>query len=181
MRERIIFLKSHTTANIFVAIIITSDLKVVYEAKVDFDADLSKYGIKKGVHVNEAENEVYAPVAMWLEAVDLILAWLKEKGTPFPRIKGISGAGQQHGSVFWSQAGEDLLGNLNPKEGLVEQLSPKGFSHPWSPNWQDASTQNECDKFDAALGGKEELARVTGSKAHHVRTNSAVFCSDAND
>jgi xylulokinase len=108
---------------------------------------------------------------MWLEAVDLVLARLKEKGTPFPRIKGISGAGQQHGSVFWSQAGEELLRNLDSRERLVDQLSPKGFAHAWSPNWQDASTQNECDEFDAALGGEEELTRVTGSKAHHVRTH----------
>jgi sugar (pentulose or hexulose) kinase len=107
---------------------------------------------------------------MWLEAVDLVLDRLRERTTPFSRIKGISGAGQQHSSVFWSQMGEELLGNLNPKERLVDQLSAKGFAHPWSPNWQDASTQNECDEFDAALGGEEELARITGSKAHHVRT-----------
>ncbi len=161
--------ESHELANSLAAIIITSDLKVVYEAKVDFDADLSEYGIKKGVHVNEAESEVYAPVAMWLEAVDLVLERLKEKGMPFSRIKGISGAGQQHGSVFWSQAGEELLANLDPGGRIVNQLSPKGFAHIWSPNWQDASTQKECDNFDAALGGEEELARITGSKAHHVR------------
>lgn len=75
---------------------------MLYEAKADFDADLSKYGVKKGVLTNEAESEVYAPVAMWLEAVDLVLARLREKGTPFERIKGISGAGQQHGSVYWT-------------------------------------------------------------------------------
>jgi xylulokinase len=154
----------------FLAIIITSDLKAVYETKVDFDADLGKYGIKKGVHVNEAEGEVYAPVAMWLEAVDLVLERLKEKETPFSQIRGISGAGQQHGSVFWSWAGEELLANLDPGKGLVDQLSPRGFAHAWSPNWQDASTQKECDEFDAAFGGEEELARATGSKAHHVRS-----------
>lgn len=145
-------------------------MKVVYDAKVDFDADLGKYGIKKGVHVNEAESEVYAPVAMWLEAVDLVLDRLKEKETPFSWIKGIGGAGQQHGSVFWSREGEELLANLDPGERLVDQLFPKGFAHVWSPNWQDASTQKECDEFDAALGGEEELAKVTGSKAHHVRS-----------
>lgn len=140
----------------------------MYEAKVDFDADLSKYGIKKGVFINEAEREVYAPVAMWLEAVDLVLQRLKEKGTPFQRIKGISGAGQQHGSVYWSKAGEELLGTLKPEGTLVDQLSEKGFAHPFSPNWQDASTQRECDSFDAELGSVEKLAEVTGSKAHHV-------------
>uniref|UniRef100_A0A914N4L4 Xylulose kinase n=2 Tax=Opisthokonta TaxID=33154 RepID=A0A914N4L4_MELIC len=65
------------------AIVVSSSLKVRYEAKVDFDADLSKYGIKKGVHVNEVEREVYAPVAMWLEAVDLVLQRLSEKSCPF--------------------------------------------------------------------------------------------------
>lgn len=142
---------------------------MLYEAKVDFDADLSKYGIKKGVHVNEAESEVYAPVAMWLEAVDLVLQRLKEKNTPFEKIRGISGAGQQHGSVYWSKQGEELLQALNPQDRLVDQLAEKGFAHPFSPNWQDASTQKECDAFDAELGGPMELAKVTGSKAHHVR------------
>lgn len=140
----------------------------MHEAKVDFDADLAKYGIKKGVFINEAEREVYAPVAMWLEAVDLVLQRLREKGTPFERIKGISGAGQQHGSVYWSLTGEQLLGNLKPGETLEGQLKD-AFAHPFSPNWQDASTQKECDAFDAVLGAEEKLADVTGSKAHHVR------------
>jgi xylulokinase len=142
-------------------------LKVLYEAKADFDADLFKYGIKKGVFINEAEREVYAPVAMWLEAVDLVLQRLRDQGTPFQRVKGISGAGQQHGSVYWSKAGEELLGTLNPGETLVDQMK-EAFAHPYSPNWQDASTQKECDSFDAALGSPDKLAEVTGSKAHHV-------------
>jgi xylulokinase len=147
----------------------------LYEAKVDFDADLSKYGIKKGVHVNGAEREVYAPVAMWLEAVDLVLQRLKENGTPFQRIKGISGAGQQHGSVYWSKTGEKILGNLNPRDTLVDQLEKEAFAHPNSPNWQDASTQKECDAFDSALGSPEKLAQVTGSKAHHVSLSQQTF------
>lgn len=142
-------------------------MKVVHDAKVDFDADLSKYRIKKGVFQNEAEREVYAPVAMWLEAVDLVLQRLKEQGTPFHRIKGISGAGQQHGSVYWNKAGEELLGSLKSGETLVDQMK-EGFAYPYSPNWQDASTQKECDAFDVALGSPEKLAEVTGSKAHHV-------------
>src|SRR5580700_4535209 len=146
------------------AIVISSGLKVLYEARVDFDADLAKYGIRKGVHICEVEREVYAPVAMWLEAVDLVLVRLQESGTPFSRIRAISGAGQQHGSVYWSQSGEYLLGNLKADRTLVEHLSPNGFAHPWSPNWQDASTQVECDDFDAKLGGELNLALTTGSK-----------------
>jgi xylulokinase len=155
-------------------------LKVLYEAKTDFDADLSKYGIKKGVFINDAEREVYAPVAMWLEALDLVLQRLKDQGTPFRRIKGISGAGQQHGSVYWSKSGETLLGSLKPGERLVDQLK-EAFSHPYSPNWQDASTQKECDSFDVALGSPEKLAEVTGSKAHHVSRSFFSSSTPAND
>ena len=150
------------------AVLITSALNVVHEAKVDFDGDLAHHGITKGVF-HPTPREVTAPVAMWLEAVDLVLTRLRDSDAPLDRIRGISGAGQQHGSVFWNKAGEKILNKLDPKSTLVEQLKG-GFSCETSPNWQDASTQSECDAFDSALGTETELARVTGSKAHHVRS-----------
>lgn len=104
---------------------------------------------------------------MWLEAVDLVMQRLKEKNCPFERIRGISGAGQQHGSVYWSGNGEKILGSLNSEGALVDQLE-KAFSWKYSPNWQDASTQKECDAFDEELGTAEKLANATGSKAHHA-------------
>jgi xylulokinase len=155
-------------------ICVDSDLKLVHEAKVDFDEDLKKYGIEKGVLTNPAEGEVFAPPAMWLEAVNLVLDRLKDQGLDFSRVKGMSGAGMQHGTVFWSEDAESILANLDPRKSLVEQLQPGGkgerrgaFAHPMSPNWQDASTQQQCDLFDQHLGGPQTLADVTGSKAHH--------------
>ena len=148
-------------------LVVASDLKVVNEAKFDFDADSTGFGIEKGVLTNKAENEVFAPVALWLQALDAVLAKLKAEGAPLNRIKGISGAGQQHGSVYWSKEAEQLLSSLDSNKSLEEQL-PRAFSHPYSPNWQDASTQKECDEFDALLGSEEALAQDTGSKAHHV-------------
>jgi xylulokinase len=71
--------------------------------------------------------------------------------------------------VFWNKAGEETLSKLDAKSTLVDQLKG-GFSWETSPNWQDASTQSECDAFDKVLGSEEELAKVTGSKAHHVRS-----------
>ncbi|KAI5292661.1 hypothetical protein KEM55_007622 [Ascosphaera atra] len=145
----------------------TSNLKVEYVAKFDFDADNKGYDVKKGVITNDAEHEVFAPVAMWMQALDSVLAQLKQQGMDFKRIAGISGAGQQHGSVYWNHDAAKILKNLDAKKGLEEQIE-KALSHPFAPNWQDASTPFQCEKFDACLGSQEALAHSTGSKAHHV-------------
>jgi xylulokinase len=112
---------------------------------------------------------------MWLEAIDLVLSRLKDDGLDFSKIKGVSGAGMQHGTVFWSRDADKLMGNLDSGKSLLEQLKPGrveqpagAFAHPFSPNWQDASTQEQCEIFDGHLGNPERLAKVTGSKAHHV-------------
>lgn len=142
---------------------------MVSSAKVDFDQDFgSKYKVNKGVLTNEDEGEVYAPVAMWLEALDLVLQRLREaNNTPLHRIRGISGSCQQHGSVYWSREAEALLAGLVAEKPLVDQITG-AFSHPYAPNWQDHSTQKECDLFEAEVGTAERLAAVTGSAAHHV-------------
>ena len=149
-------------------LVVNSELKVVYIAKFDFDADSTGFPIKKGVQTNEAEHEVFAPVALWLQALDSVLENLRKQGLDF------SGAGQQHGSVYWGHEAERLLQNLDPAKSLEEQL-PSAFSHPYSPNWQDSSTQKECDEFDQILGSPEELALATGSKAHHVRDHRGLL------
>ncbi|KAB2574267.1 Carbohydrate kinase FGGY [Lasiodiplodia theobromae] len=161
-------------------LVVSSDLKLAHSALVDFDADLAHHGIKKGVLTNPAENEIFAPVAMWLEALDLVLSRLHSQGLDFGRVKGIAGAGMQHGTVFWGPNAEKVMGSLDSGKGLAEQLIGKSadgkwkdvqelgaFAHEHSPNWQDASTQKQCEEFDKCLGSPEKLAEVTGSKAHH--------------
>ena len=149
-------------------IAVGSDLKVVHSALFDFDKDAKGFpNIRKGVLTNEAEREVFAPVAMWLQAIDTVLQRLHDTGIDFGRVAGISGAGQQHGSVYWSMNGSKSLQTLNSTQTLQEQLGD-AFSYPFSPNWQDASTQEQCDCFDKCLGDETELALNTGSKAHHV-------------
>ncbi|EGR45954.1 xylulokinase [Trichoderma reesei QM6a] len=160
------------------AIVVNSNLKSIAEAKVDFDQDFGpQYGIQKGVHVRESTGEVFAPVALWLESLDLVLSRLSKAMHPLPmsRIRGVSGSGQQHGAVFWNASAEELLGGLDAAKGsLVEQLRG-ALAHEFAPNWQDHSTQEELVAFDAELGDREKLAEVTGSGAHHRFTGLQIM------
>ena len=153
-------------------IAISSAFTTILEESVTFDTDLPSYKTTKGVHT-APDDSVYAPVSMWLDALDLILSRMQASNFNSSLVKGICGAGQQHGSVYWNSQCEEILGGLDEKRGLREQVEG-AFSHRWSPNWQDHSTTDECEEFEREVGGKEELARITGSKAHHVQAPSSL-------
>ena len=156
-------------------IVVDSDLNQVEIANVEFEVDLPQYKTVKGVYANPKTKEVQAPVVMWLDALDLLFQRLKaKKSFDFARIRGISGACQQHGSVFWNAQAPAALANLTKGSSLCSQLK-ESFAWDVSPNWQDASTAKECAQFEAAVGGAEQLATITGSKAHRRFTGPQIL------
>ncbi|ODQ67987.1 actin-like ATPase domain-containing protein [Nadsonia fulvescens var. elongata DSM 6958] len=151
------------------AAVINQNLQTLDIAKVEFEVDLPKYKTKKGVYQNG--KEIVAPVAMWLDAIDLVFERLSQnKRVDMSHIQGISGACQQHGTVFWNDKAANLLNGLTQsnahKTSLAEHLA-ESLAWKLSPNWQDHSTEEECQLFEATVGGKNQLAQLTGSKAHH--------------
>jgi len=90
---------------------------------------------------------------------------MKADGVPLHRVAAVSGSGQQHGSVYLRREAAGLLGKLSPHASLSEQLAP-ALATPDSPIWMDSSTSAECRQLEAAVGGAQALASLTGSRAY---------------
>jgi len=76
------------------ALLINEKAVVVYDIAVGYDRDLPKYGTTNGATYGPGDGQVTSPVAMWIEALDLILQRMKDAGVDFGRIRAVSGAGQ---------------------------------------------------------------------------------------
>ncbi|KAJ4469596.1 hypothetical protein J3R30DRAFT_3303976 [Lentinula aciculospora] len=156
------------------AVLVKEDCTIVHESYVRFDQDLPSYGTENGAFKGPADGEVTSPVAMWLDAFELLAERMKQAGVDFGSIAAISGAGQQHGSVFWSHEAEEALTSLDSSQSLTSQLSPKAFSLPRAPIWQDSSTTRECREIEEAVGGPQTLADITGSRAYERFTGTQI-------
>ncbi|MEE6524376.1 hypothetical protein FKM82_023808, partial [Ascaphus truei] len=108
-------------------------------------------------------------------ALDVILDKMKSSGFNFSEVKALSGAGQQHGSVYWKEGTRELLQNLSAGRPL-HKLLESCFSLQDSPIWMDSSTTAECRYLEEAVGGAQELANLTGSRAYEVRVGYRCYC-----
>lgn len=139
--------------------------RIVFQYSLNFDRDLPEYGTTAGVKRGEAPGEVFASPLMWADALDRMLGVLAASAeVEVERIRAISGAAQQHGSVYLNAAAGATLASLTPVSPLARQL-PSILSRQEAPVWLDASTSEECREIDAALGGADETRRLTGSPA----------------
>ena len=156
-------------------IAITQSLHIFCEESVLFDRDLPQFKTKGGVH-RSATNplRVTAPPLMWVSALDLLLNKLQSSHFPFERVASLSGAGQQHGSVYWSEEGVSLLEKLNPSQTLSDNLAA-AFAVDDSPVWMDSSTKEECRVLEAAAGGALSLSALTGSRGYERFTGNQIL------
>jgi len=145
------------------AILIDMDTrKIVLDLSVNFDADLPQYGTQNGVLPNDNPAIAHSDPLLWLDALDLVLGQMADRGIPLAKVEAIAGSGQQHGSVYLKPKATEILRKLNPRRSLAQQLKP-ALSRPTAPIWMDSSTRKECDAIEAAVGGAAEVANLTGS------------------
>ncbi|PFH51844.1 hypothetical protein AMATHDRAFT_58377 [Amanita thiersii Skay4041] len=156
------------------AILINTELTVVHETAVQFDKDLPQYDTTNGAILGPGDGEATSPVAMWLDAMDILLQRMKAAGVDFGVVLAISGAAQQHGSVYWSTHAKQALASLAPDKSLKEQLFPQAFTVHNSPIWQDSSTAEDCKRLEHIVGGPQALANLTGSRAYERFTGNQI-------
>jgi xylulokinase len=137
---------------------------LLFEHFLNFDEALPQYGTRNGVLPRADPRVVHAPPMIWTEALDLMMARVARSGVLLRDIAVISGAAQQHGSVYLAPGAESRLASLDPAQSLALQLRDV-WSRPTAPVWLDSSTSASCAVITAAAGGAATLARRTGSRA----------------
>ncbi|XP_036445502.1 xylulose kinase isoform X1 [Colossoma macropomum] len=152
---------------------IDGNLQVTHQNNVQFDSDLPEFRTQGGVHIHEDRLTVTSPVCMWLKALDLILEKMKNAGFDFSHVKAVSGSGQQHGSVYWKKGARQALQHLDPGRDL-HSLLQGNFAVQDSPVWMDSSTAEQCQYLESAVGGAQQLADITGSRAYERFTGNQI-------
>ncbi len=133
---------------------------ILAEESVHFGSDLPEYRSPNGFLAHENPEIVHANPLMWLAALDLLFDKMQKKGIRLDRICGISGSGQQHGSVYLNSSFEKSLASLDAGKTLAEQLQPT-LSRATSPIWMDHSTRDQCRALSERFGSR--LQEITGS------------------
>jgi len=152
-----------STQSLSALLIDTDTGKVVADNCVNFGERLPQYNSPKGFLPNDDASIKHSDPLMWVDALDLLLQEMRDAGVDFSKVRGISGAGQQHGSVYLSKS-LDEAGDWSPATPLREQVRPL-LARKTSPIWMDSSTSTECAEIASAMGGDEKVAAISGSRA----------------
>lgn len=124
--------------------------------------------------MGDKTNEFYCNPVMWVKALDTVLDRMMLQGANFTSILAVSGSAQQHGSIYWNQHGVETLRNLDPDQFLYNQLNEEAFAITKSPIWMDSSTEQHCKELEKGVGGKDEMVKITGSKAYERFTGAQI-------
>jgi len=145
------------------AVVIDTDAgEVVLDESVQFGTDLPQYDSPNGFLANDDPLVRHSDPLMWLDALDLLCERAKANGFDWSKVAGISGSGQQHGSVYLNASFFDVVKALSADESLAEQLKP-ALSRATSPIWMDSSTNQECGEIAEAAGGRDTVREISGS------------------
>ena len=109
------FLGLDSSTQSLTALIVDTDTGEVIDRSVAFGARLPQYESPNGFLANADPRIKHSDPLMWVEALDLVLGELRAAGVDLSAIRGVSGAGQQHGSVYLARS-LDEAGNWDAEQ-----------------------------------------------------------------
>lgn len=147
--------------------------EVVYKKSLDYALDkrLNVFGINSDyILPPREEGEANQPPLMYLASLDAIFSDmvgdLPQKNLSLSDIAVINVSAQQHGHVFLSTNAQQLLDALKaPPSASLAQLLNGIFSLPFARIWRTSNMGKEAEFVRRAVGGKDNLIRLSGSDA----------------
>src|SRR5204862_8367593 len=98
------FLGLDSSTQSLTALIVDTDSGEVIDRSIQFGARLPRFKSPNGFLANDDPRVKQSDPLMWVEALDLLLGDLGASGVDLGAIRGGSGAGQQHGSVYLARS-----------------------------------------------------------------------------
>jgi xylulokinase len=141
----------------------TESGEVVLDHSIQYGSVLPEYRSPNGFLEHADPAVKHSDPLMWVDALDRLFAEARKAGFDFSRVAGVSGAGQQHGSVYLATPLSKAPA-WSPRATLKEQVKPL-LSRATSPIWMDSSTSAECREIAASAGGDASVTKVSGSRA----------------
>jgi xylulokinase len=135
---------------------------------------IDKYNSPQGFIIdenNENIDEVYSNPLMWIDGIELLFNDLS-KIYDLSKIEAISGAGQQHASIYLNENWFNVIKSFNLNEKLSDQIK-YCLSFNKSPIWLDKSTTIECNEINDIIG-KNSIIKKTGSQMTERFTGSQI-------
>ena len=160
-----LFLGLDLSTQSMTALVVERSGTVVARSSINYDQELPHYKTSSGMHraAEGGGERVTSPVLMWLEAFDMAIERVGRTGL-LGRVVAVSASAQQHGSVYWKVGARQKLQALGASQLKLKDALAGCFACEDCPIWADSSTHEECAAMEAALGGAERLAAMTGTK-----------------
>jgi xylulokinase len=160
-----------STQSLTAIVIDIEDGRIVYERSLDYVVDDRLYGFgidhREYIAPPREPGEADQPPMMFPASLDAMFADMRSDEFPIHEIVAVNVSGQQHGHVYLGETAAGRIAALqaieSADEGSLQVLLAGIFSYGTAPIWRTSNTGVQADAIRDAVGGSEQMIRLSGS------------------